>query len=259
MDDYGFKQHCQFKQMSLDLGINDLRNLIEKNCILCDAFSNQNLCHDCLKSLPRIPANHCPTCSKYTPFSQDQKCGACLFMPPAFTTTVAAFNYAFPIDALIHTLKYKMQLAIAPILAELLIDKLRSQASTEPPDLIVPMPLHSKRLQERGFNQALEISRYVARKMNITLSSHSCKRIKNTPPQIGLPWKARKKNVQNAFRCMADLSGKHVAVIDDVMTTGASLNALAQQLRKQGATKISNWIIARAQADQFRTHADFNF
>ncbi|PTN13058.1 ComF family protein [Nitrosomonas aestuarii] len=152
-----------------------------------------------------------------------------------------------------------MQLAIAPILAELLIDKLKSQALTESPDLIIPMPLHSKRLQERGFNQALEISRYVARKINITLSSDSCERIKNTPPQTGLSWKARNKNVQNAFRCKTDLSGKHVAVIDDVMTTGATLNALAQQLRKKGAAKISNWIITRARTDQFRTRADLGF
>ena len=148
-----------------------------------------------------------------------------------------------------------MQLAIAPVLAQLFIDKLNSLELSEFPDLVIPMPLHPKRLQERGFNQALEIGHHLTRQLNIVLSSNSCRRIKNTPPQTDLPWKMREKNIQKAFSCNIDLSEKHVAVLDDVMTTGATLNELAKQLRKQGAKKITNWVIARVQSDKFQTQS----
>ena len=121
------------------------------------------------------------------------------------------------------------------------------------------MPLHPNRLKERGFNQALEISDHVARQLNIELAPDSCKRIKNTPPQTNLPWNARRKNVQKAFSCTIDLSGKHVAVLDDVMTTGATLNELAHQLRRQGAKKITNWVIARVQTDKFHAQSVIHF
>jgi ComF family protein len=173
-------------------------------------------------------------------------CGACLAKPPAFTRTIAALRYTFPIDALIHTLKYQSNLAIAPILANLLITRLKGLKATERmPDIIIPMPLHPVRLRERGFNQAMEISRYISKHMGIVLLPDSCQRIKHTPPQTGLPWKDRHKNIRKAFSCKIDFSGKHVALVDDVMTTGATLNELAKALKKQGATEISNWVIAR--------------
>jgi ComF family protein len=170
-------------------------------------------------------------------------CGACLTKPPAFTRTIAALRYTFPVDAMIHALKYQTNLAIAPILANLLITRLI--ATERMPDIIIPMPLHRVRLRERGFNQAMEISRYISKHMRIVLLPDSCQRIKHTPPQTGLPWKDRQKNIRKAFSCKIDLSGKHVALVDDVMTTGATLNELAKVLRKQGATEISNWVIAR--------------
>jgi ComF family protein len=173
-------------------------------------------------------------------------CGACLAKPPAFTRTIAALRYTFPIDALIHTLKYQSNLAIAPILTNLLITRLKGLKATERmPDIIIPMPLHPVRLRERGFNQAMEISRYISKHMGIVLLPDSCQRIKHTPPQTGLPWKDRHKNIRKAFSCKIDFSGKHVALVDDVMTTGATLNELAKALKKQGATEISNWVIAR--------------
>lgn len=152
-------------------------------------------------------------------------------------------RYDFPVNALIQSLKYQSNLVIAPILANLLFTRLQTIVTR--PDIIVPMPLHPIRLRERGFNQAMEIGRYLARQMKIPLLPDCCSRIKHTPPQAGLPWKARQKNIRKAFGCTIDLSGKHVAVIDDVMTTGASLNELAIVLRQQGATEISNWVIAR--------------
>ncbi|SER37205.1 comF family protein [Nitrosomonas sp. Nm51] len=198
-------------------------------------------------------------CAKIVTISRDGCCGDCLTDPPAYSATIAALTYTFPIDMLIHALKYRMQLAIAPVLAKLLLEKTMAKELTERPDLIIPMPLHPKRLQERGFNQALEIGRYVAQQMHIELSPDSCKRIKNTSPQTELPWKMRRNNVKNVFSCDPNLSGKHLAVIDDVMTTGATLNELAQQLRKQGAKKVTNWVVARAQKDRFWTQLDQYF
>lgn len=121
------------------------------------------------------------------------------------------------------------------------------------------MPLHPNRLKERGFNQALEISRYIAKQYDVPLILDGCKRIKHTVPQMGLPWKSRHKNIRNAFACNIELSGMHVAVIDDVMTTGATLNELAKVLHKQGAREISNWIVSRALLDHNQTQTTTQF
>ncbi len=213
----------------------------QKNCVLCSVPAKQDLCEPCYNHLPQLPLNHCPIC--LWPVPTAEICGACLTKPPAFTRTLAALRYTFPVDAMIHALKYQTNLAIAPILANLLITRLI--ATERMPDIIIPMPLHRVRLRERGFNQAMEISRYISKHMRIVLLPDSCQRIKHTPPQTGLPWKDRQKNIRKAFSCKIDLSGKHVALVDDVMTTGATLNELAKVLRKQGATEISNWVIAR--------------
>lgn len=209
--------------------------------MLCSVSAKQDLCEPCYNHLPQLPLNHCPIC--LWPVPTAEICGACLTKPPAFTRTIAALRYTFPVDAMIHALKYQNNLAIAPILANLLITRLI--ATERMPDIIIPMPLHRVRLRERGFNQAMEISRYISKHMRIVLLPDSCQRIKHTPPQTGLPWKDRQKNIRKAFSCKIDLSGKHVALVDDVMTTGATLNELAKVLRKQGATEISNWVIAR--------------
>ena len=210
-------------------------------CILCGASSAQDFCQACYDHLPRLPLYHCPTC--LWPVPTTELCGACLSKPPAFTRTIAAVRYTFPIDALIHSLKYQGNLAIAPILAGLLFAKLGS--IDQKPDLIIPLPLHPIRLRERGYNQAMELSRYLARHMGIPLLPTSCSRIRHTPPQTELPWKDRHKNIRKAFSCGIDLSGQHIAVVDDVMTTGATLNEFAKILRQQGAVEISNWVVAR--------------
>lgn len=213
----------------------------EKNCALCGAASGQDLCIPCRNDLPQLPEYRCPVC--LWPVPTAEICGACLNNPPAFTRTAAAVRYAFPVDALIHSLKYGANLALAPILAQLLLEQIQTMHNK--PDWVMPMPLHPIRLRERGFNQAMEIGRFVAKRMNIPLLPDGCRRVKHTQPQTELPWKERQKNIRKAFDCTMDLQGKHIAVIDDVMTTGATLNELAGVLRKQGADEISNWVIAR--------------
>ncbi len=167
-------------------------------------------------------------------------CGACLSQPPRFDTVHAAFAYAWPLAAVIHHYKYDGNLALAQLLARALATQLGARV-----DLIIPMPLAPQRLRSRGFNQALEIARVVSRLTGVALAARACRRVRDGTPQAVLPWSERVKNIRGAFVCDADLSGMRVAVIDDVMTTGATLNELARNLRKAGAIEIQGWMVAR--------------
>lgn len=217
-----------------------MQALFKKYCLLCGAASDGDFCIPCEDSLPHLPPHCCIVCA--LPAAEFRICGACLANPPAFDRTVAALSYAFPVDALIHSLKYQANLPMAPILADLLLATIDAITL---PDFIVPMPLHPRKLRERGFNQALEIARNVSKKSGVALLPASCERIKDTPSQTGLPWKEREKNIRGAFMCEMDLTGKHIAMLDDVMTTGATLNELAKVLRKCGAIHVSGWVVAR--------------
>ncbi len=225
-----------------------------RNCVLCGITCKQDLCIACRDNLPQIPNNHCPTC--LLPVATSLTCGTCLKKPPAFTRAIAALQYSFPVDALIHTLKYQSNLAIAPILANLLLEKTNK---LKKPDFIIPMPLHPTKLKERGFNQALEIARCLSSHNNITLLPDTCKRVKNTAAQTRLPWKDRQKNIQDAFSCKMDFSSKHVAIVDDVMTTGATLNEISKILRKCGAEEVNGWVIARALPELNKTTINTHF
>ena len=178
-------------------------------------------------------------------------CGACLQHPPSHAYTLAAFSYAFPIDQLIQALKYQQRLAISPVLGGALALAARSRPR---PDLLIPMPLHPKRLQQRGFNHATEIAREVADELNLPLALSVCERVRDTPPQVALAYDQRRRNVRGAFTCHGAVVGKRVALIDDVMTTGTSLDELATTLKKAGALEIEAWVVARTlpPADQTR-------
>ena len=117
-----------------------------------------------------------------------------------------------------------------------------------PPDMIVPMPLSPERLRERGFNQSLELAKLLAARTGVALEPEGCVRVRHSAAQSALPWPERAANIRGAFVCMADVAGRSVAVVDDVLTTGATLNELSRVLRKQGATTITGWIGARTLA-----------
>lgn len=208
-------------------------------CVLCGAASrNGPWCAACDAALPHLTAPHCPVCA--LPTLDGATCGRCLKRAPHFDRTVAAFAYAFPLDKLVQALKFGEQLLLANSLADKLAQRIEAR-----PDCIVAMPLHPARLRERGFNQSLELARRIAAKLDIPLSSHACQRVRDTPPQSALKWRERGKNMRRAFTCTEDLSGKYVAVVDDVMTSGASLNEVALALRRAGAREVSAWVIAR--------------
>jgi len=180
----------------------------------------------------------CPQCA--LPTLNGDVCGACLSHPPRYDRVSAAFVYAWPLAPLIQHYKYAGNLALAPLLAQALGERLTASA-----DLIVPLPLSPQRLRERGFNQALEIARLLSQSTGVPLAAQACRRVRDSAPQAALPWAERARNIRAAFVCDADLAGLRVAVVDDVMTTGATLNELARNLRKAGAIEVQGWVVAR--------------
>lgn len=209
-------------------------------CLLCGARSARSLCPGCLADLPWHRQPQCPQCALPTP--DGQLCGACLKHPPAFDRTHAALAYAFPLDRMIPRLKYHGQLAIAPVLGECLAE---AAAAVPRPDRLLAMPLHAARIRERGFNHATEIARTVASQLGLPLDLESARRIRDTPPQMGLKHDARRRNVRGAFMCSGGVQGKRIALIDDVMTTGTSLDELAKTLKQAGAREVEVWVVAR--------------
>jgi ComF family protein len=200
------------------------------------------LCVPCRLALPALPPG-CPVCAQ--PSTGDAACGECLRKPPRFAATVAAHAYAFPLDRLIQALKYEHRLELALPLGDALADAVRrALALSAGVEAVVPLPLSRARQRERGFNQSIEIGRIVARRTGLPLA-RLLSRTAHAPPQASLPWRARAGNVRGAFACNQDLAGRHVAVLDDVMTTGATLDAAAAALIAAGAARVDAWVVAR--------------
>jgi ComF family protein len=203
-------------------------------------------CRACLESLPWHSTQSCPQCGLN---SDGNVCGSCLNSPPDFDATKAVFLYAYPVDAMMLRYKYGNSLNLGDTFAEFLAEKMNVEDCLKNIDLIIPMPMHPQRLKERGFNQAIEIAKVLTKNCKEKLDYKSTIRQTLTPPQASLPLKERVKNIKGAFKVNADkldkIQGKHIAIIDDVMTTGASLNELAKTLKKAGASHVECWVIAR--------------
>ncbi|HSD60161.1 MAG TPA: ComF family protein [Burkholderiales bacterium] len=216
--------------------------MLPRDCVLCGSpAGNSPLCAPCRRALPWLSAERCPICA--APSAGKAVCGTCLAEQPVFQHSCAALLYEFPVDALIQAFKYRGDLPLGDTLGTLLQDAL----AVEPrPDAIIPMPLHPARLRERGFNQALELARRVGQALQLPVLVRACVRVRDTPPQASLPWKERSSNIRGAFACEADLAGKRVAIVDDVMTTGHTLNELAAALKRAGAAEVYCWVVARA-------------
>ena len=215
--------------------------LLTQDCLLCgQSGSDALLCRSCAETLPRLPEPACPRCA--LPVPEESLCGRCLSHPPHYDATRAVFRYDFPLDRLVQSLKYAHRLALAPYLGQFLAQRIAGTAA----DLIVPLPLHPERLRQRGFNQALELARPVGSALNLPIDANVCARIRHTPPQARPPWREREKNIRGAFHCTADLTGKRIILVDDVMTTGASLNECARTLKLHGAQEVILLTLARA-------------
>jgi ComF family protein len=160
----------------------------------------------------------------------------------------APLAYEYPVDRLVGRAKYRRRLHDARFLGELLAESLAAAVqagAVEPPDLLVPVPLHRRRLGERGYNQALEIARPVAKRLRLPLQPGLCKRVRATPEQAGLPAAERRRNLRAAFSAAASVRRARVAIVDDVITTGSTVAAVAQALRKAGAADVQAWVVAR--------------
>jgi ComF family protein len=211
-------------------------------CLLCGAASSrQGICPGCRTDLPWLTGPGCACCAH--PLSLPGLCGRCLTEPPHFDRVIAACRYEYPLDGLIQACKYGGRLTVVSALADIMREPQRPQ-----PDLMVAMPLSTQRLRERGFNQALELARDIARTTGIPLDADLCVKTRDTPPQTRLPWKERRKNIRGAFVVQRNIDGHHIAVIDDVLTTGATLSELARNLKRAGAATVTGWVIARTVA-----------
>lgn len=171
-------------------------------------------------------------------------CGRCLSKKPAFDRTYAPYIHQDAIRHLITALKFGASHANARLLGLLLSDYLK--ANTEKPDLIFPVPLHKARYRERGFNQAIEIAKVVANELQVSIELNCCQRHRDSPHQTGLSEKKRRKNLKNAFSLSKLLNAEHVAIVDDVMTTGTTVHEMAALLKKSGVKKVDVWVCARA-------------
>ena len=219
------------------------RLALPQRCELCAGTSGaQLLCPACLDALPRLgPA--CPRCA--LPTATGEVCGQCLGHPPPFDATIAAFAYGFPVDRLLHAFKYHGRLALAEWGANAVLAQRERCPGARRPDRHVALPLSRERQRERGYNQAFEIARTIARRLSLPLLRGGARRVRQAPPQAALPWSERAKNVRGAFVCELDLTNLSIAVIDDVMTTGASLAEFATTLKAAGAARVENWVVAR--------------
>jgi len=224
-----------------------LSPLLAQHCLFCGIQSSTSLaaCQACLDDLPWHSEICCPQCGLA---SAGETCGRCLKDPPYYDSTIALFDYSYPIDSVLQHFKYQHALHLTHTLGALFCQKLNdlkvSKISVNMPDVLLAMPLHPQRLKERGFNQSLEIAKVIAKDMNIALLAEHTQRIKNTKPQAQLKLKDRASNIKDAFAC-DDLTGKRVALVDDVMTSGASLNELAKTAKQAGAVHVSCWVLAR--------------
>ena len=226
--------------------------LLPGTCINCNKASERDydLCTSCEELLPRVK-DPCESCGLPLPANNydGYLCGSCIISPPPYKHIISAFNYAKPIDRLIGIFKYQGKLVYGKVLSHQLLQLLLTiyDKSTFP-ELLIPMPLHTARLQQRGFNQSMEISSYLSCHLNIPQNVNLCYRNRNTPQQEGLNAPARKKNLCGTFSIQQNVHSlpKTVAIIDDVVTTTASSQELALLFLRHGVKDIHIWSLARA-------------
>ena len=231
------------------------RTLPEVLCVLCSevcddhkTFQQIPICTPCLSDLPII-TDPCHNCNTSLSIKNDSNvCGSCLHTQPFFQKSTIPLEYIFPTTQLIKQLKYKNKLIFSEILSKILLDKIQQEKSLLP-ECIIPVPLYPLRLVKRGFNQSALIAKAVSKELNIPVDFKSCQRIKNTLQQTGFNKNQRKKNIKNAFSVSNKFSAKHIAILDDVVTTGATVNELAKVLQHAGAERIEVWACARTISD----------
>ncbi len=225
--------------------------LYPPTCVLCGApgEAGRDLCAGCADDLPLIGA-HCARCAQ--PFSisgtgMGRLCGRCQQAPPPFACCTAAFRYEEPLSSLVIDIKFRSKMNVIRLLGELLADALSAASERpdwQPPAAIVPVPLHPRRLRTRGYNQALELARVVERRLDIPVNHRCCRRTRATQAQTTLNQRLRLINLRDAFEVIGPLP-RHLAILDDVVTTGATVSELTQVLQRGGCEQVDIWTLAR--------------
>ena len=221
-------------------------------CLLCSARGNRHrpLCEGCAAELP-YNDRACVRCAAPLPSTAGTAlCGRCQRHPPPYQQTLAVFRYQSPIDYLIRTFKFDGSLAAGRLLSMLMTEQLVEKIH-DLPEAIIPVPLHKTRLQERGFDQTLELARPLARQLDRPLVTDLVRRVRYHPPQSSLSGRARRRNVIGAFGLTRqDITGlHHVALIDDVMTSGSTIEELTRLLQRGGIGRVQVWLCARTLLD----------
>ena len=245
-----------------------LRTLLPSSCALCGLRSDDTLCPDCAAQFfgASVAVARCGCCANPLPGAAAAEpdpprgaekqtrgrrahrlCGLCATHPPAFDVTLTAADYAMPVDQLVLQLKFGHRLALADLFARLLRDAVLEQPGFVLPALICPVPLGPRRLAGRGYNQALEIARPLARSLGVALHPRLTARVRETTAQSGVAPEQRRRNIAGAFAVPdpALVRGRHVGIVDDVMTSGGTLDELAATLKRHGAARVSNLVFAR--------------
>lgn len=228
-----------------------LAGLLPCACALCGSNSGDLLCDGCRAQFFSRSPPRCRQCAIALAemIHANGVCGQCLKSPPAFDATVVAADYAPPVDQLVLGLKFGHRLALAPLLARMLRDALLQENAAALPDLLTAVPLGPQRLAQRGFNQALEIARPLSRLLGIELAPRLALRVRDTRAQTLLHPKQRQQNIRNAFvvdsAAVECIRGRHIGVVDDVITTGGTVGELAATLKRFGAARVTNFAFAR--------------
>lgn len=213
-------------------------------CLLCDApgEAGRDLCAACAADLPHNPVA-CSLCALPLAAHEEGLCGGCLKRTPPLESSIIPFRYAPPLDHLMLALKFNRQLVNARLLGGLMAEAIAARGDALP-DCILPVPLHNGRLRERGYNQALELARPVSRRLGIPLENRLAVRATATAAQSSLEKKERLRNIRGAFALVGEPPA-HIAILDDVVTTGSTVNELARVLRRGGAKRVVVWACAR--------------
>ena len=238
------------------------RHLFPCECKICRQTSAELVCKQCQANL-HLPPDVCHQCGESLANRRIQAkdtvnhCGTCISQPPAYSKTIFAFTYAGVAARLVQQFKFKEDLILTQFLAQHICEQVITQCTSQAlPDVLIPIPLHAKRLKERGFNQSLELAKHIGRQLNIPVFKHCLKRKRATSQQSGLNRKARQRNIQGAFDFSCPkparemyLKNKHIAIVDDVITTGATVREAAKVLKRAAPGNISVYAIAKTQQD----------
>lgn len=218
-------------------------------CQLCGQATAHGapVCAPCQHDLPANP-HACVGCAMPLPEGSPVNglCGHCLNQPPLASATFAPYLYRAPMSQLIQRYKFNGKMALAPLFGQQLADALLRWPGYQPPDCLVAVPLHPSRLRQRGFNQSLEISRLLSQQLAIPCLSQHCQRIRATATQSELNQHQRRQNMRAAFKADTIFTGRDIAIVDDVITTGETTNAVTRCLLAAGAHRVQIWAIARA-------------